>query len=113
WGGHFDPALLFSFMQSINVFPPGMLVRLRSNRLGVVTENQRRASRPRVLAFYATRERCFVEGEMVAIKDSLDGDQIIAPESPADWGFAEWDNMVGHLRQGKMPPVTDECPVSE
>jgi len=48
WEGHFDRALLFTFMQSIGVFPAGMLVQLRSNRLALVLENKRRASRPRV-----------------------------------------------------------------
>jgi putative nucleotidyltransferase with HDIG domain len=104
WKGHFDPGLLFSFMRSIGVFPPGMLVSLRSNRLGVVTENRRRASRPRICAFYATREQCFIAPEIVAIKDSLDGDQILAPEMPANWGFTDWETMALHLRQGNMPP---------
>lgn len=105
WEGHFDRKLLFSFMQSIGVFPPGMLVQLRSNRLGVVTDNQRRSSRARVFAFYATRERHYIEPEVVVIKDSLDGDQIIAPEEPSHWGFADWDAMALHLRQGTLPPM--------
>ncbi len=105
WQGHFDRKLLFSFMQSISVFPSGLLVRLRSNRLGVVTDNQRRASRPKVFAFYATREQQFIEPEMVTIKDSLDGDQIIAPEKPGNWGFSDWEAMAVHLRQGNMPPI--------
>ncbi len=44
-------------MQSIGVFPPGMLVQLRSSRLGIVLEPKRRHAGPRVLAFYATRDR--------------------------------------------------------
>lgn len=105
WQGHFDRKLLFSFMQSIGVFPPGLLVQLRSNRLGVVMDNHRRASRPRVFAFYATREKQFIEPEIVTIKDSLDGDQIIAPERPASWGFTDWEAMALQLRQGSMPPL--------
>jgi HD-GYP domain-containing protein (c-di-GMP phosphodiesterase class II) len=61
WEGHFDPDLMFRFMQSIGVFPPGMLVQLRSNRLAVVLDNGRRASRPRVCAFYSTRNREFID----------------------------------------------------
>ena len=60
WEGHFDRALLFTFMQSIGIFAPGMLVQLRSNRLAMVLDNKRRNSRPRVLAFYATRDRSFL-----------------------------------------------------
>lgn len=69
WTGHFDPALLFTFMQSIAVFPPGVVVQLRTNRLGLVLENRRRSSRPRVVAFYATRERAMIAPELVVIQD--------------------------------------------
>lgn len=105
WEGHFDPDLLFSFMQSIAVFPVGMLVRLRSNRLGIVLDNAKRASRPRVCAFYATREDGFLDPEIVTIRDSLAADQIIAQERPETWGFRDWEAMVPHLMQGKMPPL--------
>lgn len=105
WDGHFDRALLFAFMQSIAVFPPGMLVQLRSNRLGVVLDNGKRASRPRVCAFYATREREMLEPEVVTINDSLAGDQIIAVEHPGHWGFSNWLEMESHLLQGKLPPL--------
>lgn len=90
WQGHFDPELLFRFMQSIAVFPFGMLVRLRSNRLGIVLENGRRASRPRVRAFYSTRDRAILPFEDVVIDDNLASDQILSEEDPAAWGFADW-----------------------
>lgn len=106
WDGHFDRALLFSFMQSIGVFPTGMLVMLRSNRLGVVLPNQRRASRPRTNAFYATRERCFLTPETVVIKDDLSGDQIIALENPRHWGFDDWDQMRDSVMRGVLPKVS-------
>lgn len=105
WEGHFDRSLLFSFMQSIGVFPAGMLVRLRSNRLGIVLDNGKRASRPRVCAFYATREQQFLNPEIVTIKDSLAADQIIAPENPDHWAFTDWESMVFHLSRGKLPPL--------
>jgi HD-GYP domain-containing protein (c-di-GMP phosphodiesterase class II) len=103
WKGHFDRKLLFAFMQSVGVFPAGMLVQLRSNRLGLVLDNPRRASRPRVCAFYATRDREFCGPEIVTIKDSLDGDQIVAPEKPANWGFTDWEAMVELLVRGELP----------
>jgi len=102
WEGHFDPALLFAFMQSIGVFPTGMLVGLRSNRLGIVLENQRRASRPRVVAFYATRERAFLPPETIVIKDDLSGDGIMSAETPRLWGFEQWDEMRAHIIAGGL-----------
>lgn len=93
WHGHFDPKLLFAFMQSISVFPVGMLVRLRTNRLAVVLENGRRASRPRVRAFYSTTEREMIPPEVVVISDSFADDSIVSREDPADWGLAGWETL--------------------
>ncbi len=87
WEGHFDPALLFSFMQSIETFPVGMVVRLRSNRLGVVLDNGRRASRPKVLAFYSTRDQEWIEKDIVVIGESLSRDAILEEVDPAHWGI--------------------------
>ncbi|MEO5587620.1 MAG: HD-GYP domain-containing protein [Novosphingobium sp.] len=104
WQGHFDAALLFTFMQSIAVFPPGMLVRLRSNRLALVLENNRRSSRPRLLTFYATVERSFIKGEVVVIEDNLANDSIVAAATPEEWGFDDWDRVLRDLR-GKHPKL--------
>lgn len=101
WDGHFDRVLLFRFMQSIGVFPTGMLVTLRSNRLGLVLENSRRASRPRVCAFYDTRANAFLPPETVTLRDDLSGDQIVAPELPERWGFRDWDAMAERLAKGE------------
>ena len=97
WAGHFDRALLFTFMQSIAVFPPGMVVQLRTNRLGLVLENKRRNSRPRVLVFYATREREPIEPEVVVIEDSLSNDSIVATADPAEWGINDWEALLPEL----------------
>ena len=101
WDGHFDRALLFTFMQSIGVFPPGMLVQLRSNRLALVLENKRRSTRPRVIAFYATRDREFIAPEEIVIQDNLANDSIVAPARPEDWGFTDWERMADRLRSGE------------
>jgi HD-GYP domain-containing protein (c-di-GMP phosphodiesterase class II) len=100
WEGHFDRALLFTFMQSIALFPPGMLVKLRSNRLALVLEDKRRKARPRVLAFYATRDRTFIAPEEVVIQDNLANDRIVGWERPEDWGFGDWDALAERLKNG-------------
>lgn len=91
WEGHFDRNLLFGFMQSIGIFPAGILVALRSNRLGLILENGRRNSRPRVLAFYDTRNRAFIEPKELMITGALSGDSIIAPAEAHDWGLGRYD----------------------
>ncbi len=105
WEGHFDQALLFTFMQSVGVFPPRMLVRLRSNRLGIVLVNKRRNSRPRVLCFYDTVERSFLPPEEIVIEDSLAGDGIVASTSPEEWGLDDWDGIAERLLAGMDMPM--------
>lgn len=105
WEGHFDRALLFTFMQSIGIFAPGMLVQLRSNRLALVLENKRRASRPRVLAFYATRDRQFIAPEEITIQDNLANDSIVGAADPQEWGFTDWDALAERLLRGDGPAL--------
>ena len=101
WDGHFDPALLFSFMQSIDTYPVGLIVQLRSNRIGVVLDNGRRASRPKVLAFYSTREKAWIDNEIVMIGETLSRDAILANVDPADWGISQSD--IDAILNGRAP----------
>ena len=101
WDGHFDPALLFSFMQSIDTYPVGLIVQLRSNRIGVVLDNGRRASRPKVLAFYSTREKAWIDNEIVMIGEALSRDAILANVDPADWGISQSD--IDAMLNGRAP----------
>lgn len=104
WDGHFDRDLLFKFMQGISVFPAGMLVQLRSNRLGVVLEPGHGKAQLHVLAFYSTRERSLIEREVVKIKSNLANDGILSPADPGVWGFANWDRMHAALVAGEPIP---------
>lgn len=87
WSGHFDPQILSAFMVSIGVFPLGTVVRLRDDRLGVVIEGGRNSTRPKVLAFYSTRQREFTRNELVVAGDERSGNAIIAEVDPAAWGI--------------------------
>lgn len=97
WEGHFDHALLFTFMQSIGVFPVGMVVRLRSNRLGLILENRRRNSRTRVAAFHDLRENVPVGPEEIVIQDDMANDSIVAPIDPETLDIGDWRKHLGAL----------------
>ncbi|WP_293971892.1 HD-GYP domain-containing protein [Sphingomonas sp.] len=98
WDGHFDRDLLFRFMQSILVFPAGMLVRLRSNRLGVVLDPGRRAQAPRVRAFYSTTDMAMMATPQDAIiSNSFADDQIVSEEQPDAWGLLGWESLRDQL----------------
>lgn len=104
WTDHLDQDLLFTFMQSISVYPPGLLIRLRSNRLGIILPNGRRASRPRARAFYSIPDAAFIDAQDVALSDSLSTDQAMGVELARHWPIDDWDSMQAHLLAGSYVP---------
>jgi len=102
WDGHFDRSLLFSFMKSIGIFPPGLLVRLRSDRLGIVLRHRRIGTRPRALTFYCARDRAPVKPEIVSLDRPGANDRtdpIVSLEEPDRWGFGNWTALSAELME--------------
>lgn len=98
WEGHFDPKLLDAFVRSIGIYPVGTLVRLRSNRLGlVVGENKREPTQPKVKAFYSIYERALTKPEPITIGTSLRDDAIIKRELPEHWNLGDWPKLQKEL----------------
>ena len=98
WEGHFDPKLLDAFVRSIGIYPVGTLVRLRSNRLGlVIAGNKREPTHPKVKAFYAIYERALTRPEIVTIGTSLRDDAIIKRELPEHWNLGDWPKLQKEL----------------
>ena len=94
WKGHFDETVLKAFIRSVGIYPVGSLVRLESERLGVVLEQgEGSLLAPKVRVFFNARKR-----EPVFIKD-LDlaapdcGDRIVGIESPEKWNFPAMDKL--------------------
>jgi putative nucleotidyltransferase with HDIG domain len=117
WEGHFDQQLLFRFMRSVGVFPAGMLVRLRTNRLAIVLDPGRRCSRVKVRAFASAIDGQPMPPVDVAIGETLAEDQIVAEENPAAWGFHDWEliseqlaTMTGSWSRGSPPPIAPARP---
>ena len=99
WRGQFDRDLLFTFYQSIAVFPVGMVVRLRSQRLAIVLSNGRRASRPRLRVFYDTAANSLVDPRDIILADDDACKTVVRAENPADWGAHDWPALCVHLLQ--------------
>lgn len=106
WDGHFDPALLFTFMQSIGVFPPGMIVRLRSNRLALVQPGRRYDTGPHVTAFFCTREREVLPPQDMLLDESNPLDSIVAPACPQEWGIPRWTELRTRLWRGPVEALS-------
>ncbi|NIJ06799.1 putative nucleotidyltransferase with HDIG domain [Sphingomonas vulcanisoli] len=104
WDGHFDPAILQAFIHSIGIYPVGALVRLRTNRLGIVTGgNPADPLLPKVRAFYSTTERELVRFEELTCSLSLRGDNIVGVESGEAWFGTGWSVLRALVLDGRMP----------
>ncbi|MGY4397194.1 putative nucleotidyltransferase with HDIG domain [Sphingomonas sp. UYAg733] len=86
--GHFDRQLLSVFVPTLGAFPVGSLVRLDSQRLGVVAGDRPEVDpmNPVVRAFY-----CASTARRIAWRDvDTRHDRVMAVESAAAWGLEDW-----------------------
>ncbi|MEO8039477.1 MAG: HD-GYP domain-containing protein [Betaproteobacteria bacterium] len=82
---HFDEALVHSFMRCIGIYPVGTLVRLASDRLGVVTDQtEGNLLAPRVRVFFSIRNNCYIKPEELDLTRTED--RIAGHELPQKWG---------------------------
>ena len=88
WKGHFDPELLKAFIKAIGIYPVGSLVRLSSQRLAVVIEqNEGQMLKPKVKAFFSLRSSLPVAQSVIDLSAPGIDDRIEARESPEKWNF--------------------------
>jgi HD-GYP domain-containing protein (c-di-GMP phosphodiesterase class II) len=99
--GHFDRALLFDFFCSVGVVPSGMLVRMRTNRLGLTLPDGANGTRSKVRVFHSAFESTPVALEDVFPSLGGAGDRILAAEDPDRCGFSDWEVVSEQLRQGR------------
>jgi len=100
WEGHFDRALLFKFFRSVGIVPPGLLVRMRSNRLGITLPDGAKDTRSKVRIFHCALERAPLTLEDIFLCSSGGSDQIVSEEDPARWGFGDWQKLSEKLTAG-------------
>jgi putative nucleotidyltransferase with HDIG domain len=94
WQGHFDETLLKAFVRSVGIYPIGALVRLSSDRLAVVVEqNPATLLAPRVRVFYSAKSRTHLLMTDVDLATAGDRERILSVESPATWGFRELEKL--------------------
>ncbi len=94
WQGHFDPALFKLFVRMLGIYPVGSLVRLESQRLGVVVE-QSKASLlvPKVSVFYSLRLKQGMPATVIDLACEDEKDRIVGRENPEDWPFRNLDSL--------------------
>lgn len=106
WDGQFDRDVLDDFIRSIGIFPVGTLVRLRSNRLGlVIGANNRTPTLPLVRAFYSAIDETFMPLETFSCSETLKGDGIVGLEASARWFGTRWPAIESFILDDRLPPA--------
>lgn len=99
--GQFDPVCFHAFVKVIGIYPVGSLVRLASNRLGVVIgQSAHSLLEPQVRAFYSLRQEARIEPVVIDLADRACGDRIEAREDPAKWNFPDLFTLWSGLGPG-------------
>lgn len=81
---HFDPQLVQAFIRAVGIYPTGSLVRLESNRMGVVIEqNDGKLLEPVVRVFYHAGQQHYVPPEIVDLAKMQD--RVASIESYEKW----------------------------
>lgn len=85
----FDERIVRSFVRVVGAFPPGALVRMRSNLLGVVLDETERDSLHPVVAVFRDVNGSAVPWRRMSTK----ADPIIGLERPEAWHFEDWPGL--------------------
>ena len=89
--GWFDEELLQHFIATMGIYPIGSVVRLRTDRLAmVIDQDPSDTQRPRVRTFFSIRDRGFIRPETIALADCFGDDEITALADPQDYGIADF-----------------------
>lgn len=98
WKGHFDPRIFQAFVKSVGIYPTGSLVRLESQKLAVVLEqNDSSLLTPQVKVFFSARSKVPIPQEVLDLAKVQD--KIIACEDPEAWNFRNLEQLWG----GQIP----------
>ena len=84
--GHFDATVFKAFVKTVGIYPVGTLLKLKSGRLGVVSDQSNQSLlKPIVKVFFSSRSNAPIAMELVDMSRSQDS--IESVEDAAKWGL--------------------------
>ena len=84
--GHFDQRIFEAFVRSIGIYPIGSMVRLSSDRLGVVIEQTDQSlPTPRVKVFFSIKSGARTPPEILDLSKPSCMEKIVSHEDPEKW----------------------------
>lgn len=90
WKNHFDDAVFKAFVKSVGIYPIGSMVKLKSNRLGVVIDQSPKSLlHPIVKVFFSTKHQTRIAMEILDLSKNGVNDEIIGHDDPAAWGITD------------------------
>ncbi|MBA5690353.1 HD-GYP domain-containing protein [Rugamonas apoptosis] len=102
WQGHFDPVVLAAFVKLLGIYPVGTLVRLNSQRLAIVTEqNSGALTKPIVKAFYSLRTKSRIEPVRIDLSLATAKDAISGREPREQWAFDDLEQIWAGAAAGR------------
>ncbi|SEN21186.1 HD-GYP domain-containing protein [Nitrosomonas marina] len=82
--GHFDEKVFRAFVKTIGIYPNGSLIKLKSDRLGVVIEqSEKNLVTPLVKVFFSIRHNAHIPVEIIDLSKSTDS--IVSVENLQQW----------------------------
>ncbi|CAB5682144.1 Cyclic di-GMP phosphodiesterase response regulator RpfG [Comamonas aquatica] len=93
-GDHLDTRVFHAFVKAIGIYPIGSLVRVNSNMLGVVVDqNEKTLLKPMVKVFFSIDEKKHIEPMLLDLFASSKKYEITQREDPADWSIGDWNKI--------------------
>ncbi len=87
---HFDQRIFEAFVRSIGIYPTGSMVRLASDRLGVVIgQTDQSLLTPMVKVFFSIKSDMRIPPEVLDLSKPSCKDKIVSHEDPEKWKISD------------------------
>jgi len=88
--GHFDQRIFEAFVRSIGIYPIGSMVRLASDRLGVVIgQTEQSLLTPVIKVFFSIKSNARIPSEILDLSKPFCKDKIVSHEDPEKWNISD------------------------